>query len=192
MGITKVITLERMDDPIKKLLSEEKWEDAFGLIVKEYSKPLYFQARNILGDHQEADDALQNAFIKIWSALPKFKSDSKVYTWAYRIVTNQSLDQLRKIKRRGQSVSLEDHTLESETGDVFFDEDQAYASLVKAVENLPEKQKLVFTMKYFQELTFAEIAEILGGSIGGLKASYHHAVKKLKTNLSLALNDAEE
>lgn len=181
-----------MDDQIKKLLAEENWEAAFGLIVKEYAKPLYFQARNILGDHDEADDAVQNAFIKIWSALPKFQADSKVYTWAYRIVTNQSLDQLRKLKRRGQSVAIEDHPLESAESDPFFDEDKAYKSLMTEVDNLPEKQKLVFTMKYFQELTFVEISEILGGSVGGLKASYHHAVKKLKTNLSLALNDTTD
>lgn len=173
---------------ILDFLKQKEFEKAFNAIVDVYSKPLYYQARSILLNHEEANDALQNAFVKIWKGLPKFNRDSKIYTWTYRIVTNQSLDQLRKLKAK--PTAQLDYVQEA-LSDSFFDGNEVHKKLLICVEELPEKQKLVFKMKYFQDMTFAEIASIIGGTEGGLKANYHHAVKKVKENISVQLNQFE-
>ncbi len=173
---------------ILNLIEQKQFEKAFNAIVDAYSKPLYFHARSIVLNHEEAHDALQNSFVKIWKGLTKFKGDSKIYTWTYRIVTNQSLDQLRKLKTH-TTTHLE--SVNEALSDPYFNGDDVHKNLLLVVEELPEKQRLVFKMKYFQDLTFAEIAEIIGGSEGGLKANYHHAVKKLKEKISIQLNPLE-
>lgn len=170
---------------ILEFINARNFEKAFNAIVDAYSKPLYFQARNILLEHEEANDALQNSFVKIWKNLPRFQGDSKVFTWTFRIVTNQSLDQLRKLKAKN-STPIE--YVNEALSDPYFNGDDLHKKLLNAVEELPEKQKLVFKMKYFQNMTFGQIAGIIGGSEGGLKANYHHAVKKIKENISTELN----
>jgi RNA polymerase sigma factor (sigma-70 family) len=155
---------------------------AFNLIVQRYQEKLYWHIRKILLSHEDTDDALQNTFIKVFEALPKFREDSSLFTWIYRIATNEALTYLKKRKNR-RLLSMEDmgtyleRTLES---DAYTDGDDLQMKLQKAVLRLPEKQRLVFNMKYFEEMKYEEMAEILGTSVGALKASYHHAVKKIE------------
>ena len=156
---------------------------AFNMMVRSYSKRLYTSIRKILINHQDTDDALQNTFLKIWKALPSFKQDAQLYTWMYRIAVNEALAILRKQKKYSSTdATLAIDSIENEP---YFDGDKAYASFLAAIAQLPEKQQLVFKMKYFEELKYNEISSILGGSEGSLKASYHHAVKKIKENLGL-------
>lgn len=154
----------------------------FNLIVRKHQEQLYFYARRIVISHELANDVLQNAFVKAWQKLSEFRGDAALFTWLYRIVTNEALTVLRKEKKR-LHISIEDlqqtlaNSLES---DVYYDGDEQRALLDKAVLTLPEKQRLVFTLKYFEEKKYHEISEILGTSEGALKASYHHAVKKIE------------
>lgn len=145
-------------------------------MLRTYSPKLYQVIRRIVITHEDTDDVLQNTFLKIWKALPKFKQDSALYSWMYRIATNEALGFLRKRKR---NLSLEHLQLVLQD-DPYFNGDEAYLKFMAAVEALPQKQKLVFKMKYFDALKYREIAVILGGSEGALKASYFHAVKKIE------------
>ena len=156
---------------------------AFNMMVRSYSERLYHSIRKILINHQDTDDALQNSFVKIWKALPSFKHDAQLYTWMYRIAVNEALALLRKQKKY-RSTDYSD-TLEKISNEPFFDGDKAYAAFLAAIAALPEKQQLVFKLKYFDELQYNEMAQMLGGSEGSLKASYHHAVKKIKEKLEL-------
>ena len=156
---------------------EGKKHYAFNLLVRTYSKKLYWVIRRIVLTHEDANDVLQNTFIKVWKALPDFKENSALYSWLYRIATNEALSHLKK-KKINYSNNLE--KLEGLKADPYFDGDDAYLEFLAAVESLPEKQRLVFKMKYFEKLKYKEIAEILGGSEGSLKASYFHAVKKIE------------
>ncbi|QKG80892.1 RNA polymerase sigma factor [Tenuifilum thalassicum] len=155
---------------------------AFNLLVRKYQERLYWHVRKIVISHDDADDVIQNTFIKVWNALESFREDSQLYTWLYRIATNEALTFLKK-KRTKFLLPLVDveqtlsRTLES---DPFFDGDETQLKLQKAILKLPEKQRIVFNMKYFEEMKYEEISEILGTSIGALKASYHHAVKKIE------------
>lgn len=156
-------------------------ERAFALLVKTYGKRLYAHIRGIVISHDDANDVLQNTFIKVFRHIDSFKGDSKLYTWLYRIATNESLTFLEQ-KSRKSGVSIEQlQVSEFETSglDNEMDGEAIAATLQKALLQLPAKQQLVFRMKYFDELTYEEIAEITGTTIGALKASYHHAVRKI-------------
>lgn len=173
------------DEEIIKLLEKpETSEQAFRAILKAYKEKIYYHVRKIVIDHDDADDVTQETFIKIWRNLDKFRGDSKLYTWLYRIATNESLTFLQK-KRRDMSVSIDDNEifiaqLESPKSDSYLDGDEIQIKLQKALLELTDKQRIVFNLKYFENLKYEEIAEITDTSVGGLKATYHFAVKKIE------------
>ncbi|MFV8332533.1 sigma-70 family RNA polymerase sigma factor [Flavobacterium sp.] len=167
---------------INRLLNPKTQNQAFQQLLRDYQRPLYNHVRSIVLNHDDADDVLQNVFIKIFQNLKNFKGESKLFSWMYRIATNESLTFLKqKSKNSGiSSETLQNKTIDNLEADVFFDGNEIQIKLQKAIALLPEKQQLVFKMKYFQELKYEEISEILGTSVGGLKASYHLAVKKIE------------
>lgn len=171
---------------IKRLLNPKTQNQAFQRLISDYQRPLYNHVRNIVLNHDDTDDVLQNTFIKIFRHLKNFNGDSKIFSWIYRIATNEALTFLKqKSKLSGiSSETLQNKTLDNLEADVFFDGNEIQLKLQKAVALLPEKQQLIFKMKYFEELKYEEISEILGTSVGGLKASYHIAVKKIETYVS--------
>lgn len=160
----------------------EKRNYAFNLIVRKYQEKLYWHIRKIVIKHDDADDILQNTFIKVWKGLDRFRADSKLYTWLYRIATNESLTFLKqqKTKYLMPIVDYEHHLKETLESDEYFNGDEIQRKLQKAILDLPEKQRVVFNMKYFDEMKYDDMAEILKTSVGALKASYHHAVKKIE------------
>ena len=168
---------------IQELLNPKTQNEAFQKLLSVYQKPLYNHIRNIVLNHDDADDVLQNTFIKVFQYLKSFKGESKLFSWMYRIATNEALTFLNlKAKVNGVSTAtLQNKAIDNLQADVFFDGNEIQLKLQKAIANLPEKQQLVFKMKYFEELKYEEISEILGTSVGALKASYHHAVKKIET-----------
>ncbi|HAN17717.1 MAG: RNA polymerase subunit sigma [Bacteroidetes bacterium GWC2_33_15] len=155
---------------------------AFNLIVRKYQQKLYWHIRKIVIKHDDADDILQNTFIKVWKGLDGFREDSKLYTWLYRIATNESLTFLKQQKTKYllPLVDYENQLKETLVSDQNFNGDEIQLKLQKAILGLPEKQRIVFNMKYFEEMKYEEMAEILSTSVGALKASYHHAVKKIE------------
>ena len=167
---------------IKQLLSTETQNIAFQKLLSDYQKPLYSHIRNIVLNHDDTDDVLQNTFVKVFQNLKNFKGESKLFSWMYRIATNEALTFLsQKAKLSGiSSEDLQNKTIANLKADLYFDGDEIQIKLQKAIVALPEKQQLVFKMKYFEELKYEEIADILGTSVGALKASYHHAVKKIE------------
>ncbi|MCV9932993.1 sigma-70 family RNA polymerase sigma factor [Flavobacterium sp. LS1R47] len=171
---------------IQELLNPKTQNIAFQKLVSDYQKPLYNHIRNIVLDHDDAHDVLQNTFVKVFRYLNKFKGDSKLFSWIYRIATNEALTFLnQKAKLSGiTSEALQNKTIDNLQADTYFDGNEIQLKLQKAIVTLPEKQQLVFKMKYFEELKYEEIAEILGTSVGALKASYHHAVKKIEAYLT--------
>ena len=167
---------------IESLLNPKTQNQAFQKLLLTYQKPLYFHIRNIVLDHDDTDDVLQNTFIKIFQNLKNFKGDSKLYSWMYRIATNESLTFIKQ-KANKNKVSTEElntKIIDNLAADVYFEGDEIQIKLQKAIALLPTKQQLVFKMKYFEELKYEEIAFILDTSVGALKASYHHAVKKIE------------
>jgi len=175
------ILLKRLQDP--KLIKQ-----AFGELVPLYKERLYWHIRNMVKDHDDTDDILQNTFIKIYQNIANFKGDSLLYSWMYRIATNEAITFLNSKAKKIHlsSQDLQDKLIENLESDVYFEGDEIQLKLQKAIAKLPQKQQQVFNMKYFEELKYKEISEILGTSEGALKASYHIAVKKiedfLKTN----------
>lgn len=170
---------------VEQLQSPNTQAQAFELLVNTYKERLYWHIRRIVLDHDDTDDVLQNTFIKVFNNINGFKGDSKLYSWMYRIATNEALSFL-KIKTRKLGVSdseTQERMIENLEADVYFDGDYIQLALQKAIATLPERQKLVFNMKYYQELKYEEISEILETSVGALKASYHIAVKKLESFL---------
>ena len=173
---------------IQTLLHPKTQSAAFRELLQWYQKPLYYHVRNIVLNHDDADDVLQNTFIKVFQNLKNFKGDSKLFSWMYRIATNEALTFIKqRAKKQGiSSKEVQQKALANLPGDVWFDGNEIQLKLQNAIAILPNKQQLVFKMKYFQELKYEEIAEITGTSVGALKASYFHAVKKiedyLKTN----------
>jgi len=167
---------------IAQLLDPKTQNEAFKKLLADYQKPLYSHIRNIVLNHDDADDVLQNTFVKVFQFLKNFKGESKLFSWMYRIATNEALTFLnQKAKLSGlTSEALQNKTIDNLKADTYFDGDDIQIKLHKAIITLPEKQQLVFKMKYFQELKYEEIAEIVGTSVGALKASYHHAVKKIE------------
>jgi RNA polymerase sigma-70 factor (ECF subfamily) len=159
--------------------------EAFARIVKEYSEQLYWQIRRLVLTHDDANDILQNTFIKAWTNIEYFRGDAKMSTWLYRIALNECLTFLNK-QRASQQLSIDEaetemmNQLESDT---YFDGDETQKIFLQAVKQLPDKQQMIFNLKYFNEMKYEEISEILGTSIGALKASYHHAVKKIESFL---------
>lgn len=169
---------------------ELKRHDAFSQLIKKYQQKIYWHIRKMVIDHDDADDVVQETFIKVWQGLQNFRSDSQLYTWIYRIATNESLNFLQK-KRRQNHVPLENddsldllNTLESSISQDYISGDEIQIKLQKALLQLPDKQRLVFNMKYYDDMKYEEISEITGTSVGALKASYHLAVKKIEENLS--------
>jgi len=172
------------DEPkfIKELLDPKTQNKAFELLIKRYQKPLYNHVRNIILDHDDTHDVLQNIFIKIFNHLKGFKGDSKLFTWIYRIATNEAITFINQ-KAKKQNISteaLQNNIINNLITDVYFDSDEIQLKLQKAISLLPEKQQLVFKMKYFEDIKYEHLSEILETSVGGLKASYHHAVKKIE------------
>lgn len=167
---------------IQELLNPKTQNKAFQKLLIDYQKPLYNHIRNIVLNHNDADDVLQNTFIKVFQHLKKFKGESKLFSWMYRIATNEALTFLNQKAKKNEisSETLQNKTIDNLKADVYFDGNEIQIKLQKAVVLLPEKQQLVFKMKYFEELKYEEISEILGTSVGALKASYHHAVKKIE------------
>lgn len=155
---------------------------AFEVLVDTYKQRLYWHIRRIVLNHDDADDVLQNTFIKVYKNIEGFKGESKLYSWIYRIATNEALTLLKSNARKLDigTGELQDIMLNNLEADVYFEGDQIQLKLLEAIATLPEKQKLVFNMKYFEELKYTEISEILETSVGGLKASYHLAVKKIE------------
>jgi RNA polymerase sigma-70 factor (ECF subfamily) len=159
----------------------EKTEMVFRWILNEYKSRLYWLIRRMVIQHDDADDVLQNVFIKIWQNLSKFRGDSDLYTWVYRIGVNESLAFLKKKKR--QSIGMSEYGAflsEQLQADSWFDGTEAQKKLQIAILKLPEQQRLVFNMRYFEELKYQDMAAILEKSEGALKANYHHAVKKIE------------
>lgn len=172
---------------IKRLQDPATQQAAFAELLKVYSEQLYWQIRKIVLSHDDANDVLQNTFIKVWTSIDNFRGDSKLSTWLYRIAINESITFLSKMRAQN-NVSIDDadtflmNKLES---DEYFDGDEAQLKLQKAILTLPEKQRIVFNLKYFDEMKYEEMSEVLETSVGALKASYHHAVKKIEEFLSL-------
>lgn len=161
---------------------DETRHKAFELILKKYQQRLYWHIRKIVIQHDDADDVLQNTFIKIWKGLDGFKEDSQLFTWLYRIATNEALMFLRQAeKRRTDSIHpIEYQLARSLENDPYFNGDKIQLRLQQAILSLPEKQRIVFNMRYFEEMPYEEMAGILDTSVGALKASYHHAAKKIE------------
>ena len=167
---------------IQELLNPKTQNQAFEILLNNFQKPLYSHIRNIVLNHDDTDDVLQNTFVKVFQNLNKFKGESKLFSWVYRIATNEALTFLnQKAKLNGvSSETLQNKTIDNLKADVYFDGNEIQIKLQRAIAVLPEKQQLVFKMKYFDELKYEEISEILGTSVGALKASYHLAVKKIE------------
>ena len=175
------------DDPqlVERLRDPARCREAFGEVIGRYSEPLYWLIRRMVNSHDDANDLLQNTFMKAWQALENFRGDARLSTWLYKIAVNESITHLDRERRRA-GVSLDDeasalvHTIEA---DEWIDGDELSVKLRKAVATLPEKQRLVFNMKYFDDMKYERMSEILGTSVGALKASYHLAVKKIEQYL---------
>ncbi|HWR75164.1 MAG TPA: RNA polymerase sigma factor [Bacteroidales bacterium] len=169
------------EDDIKKLLNTDA-EKAFRLIVERYGQKLYWHIRRLVIIHDDADDALQNTFVNAWKNLGAFRNESSILTWLWSIATNEALTLIRK-REKNRGVSLDDLDsifANSIEGSTYFDGEEASFKLQNAILRLPEKQRTVFNMKYFGDMTYEEMSEVLGTSEGALKASYHHAVKKIE------------
>jgi RNA polymerase sigma-70 factor (ECF subfamily) len=173
------------DKEIICLYNSGQRELAFNQIVKNYSERLYLHLRRFVYSHDDADDLAQEVFIKIWAALPSFRGDAQLFTWLYRIATNEALNFLRKQKLRNifSLDSSESILIKKLEQDAYFNGDKLQTELQKAIIKLPEKQRIVFNLRYFDEMKYEDISEITGTSVGALKASYHHAYNKIKETL---------
>jgi RNA polymerase sigma-70 factor (ECF subfamily) len=171
---------------IKKLKSKKTVDSAFRELVTLYKERLYWHIRNIVKSHDDADDVLQNTFIKIYKNIDSFKGDSKLFSWMYRIATNEAITLINKNAKRLQVTNeeIQDIAIKNLAADVYFEGEEIQLKLQKAIATLPQKQQLVFNMKYFEALKFKDISEILETSEGALKASYHIAVKKIEDYLT--------
>ncbi len=171
---------------IENLSEEAKRQDAFRSLVKKYKERLYWHVRKIVMNHDDADDILQNTFLKVWRNIDSFRADSGLYTWLYRIATNESLTFLQQKKKKtfwGTDEEINEYLLENLQTDPYFDGDDIQQKLQEAITTLPEKQRIVFNMRYFDDIKYQDMEKILETSEGALKASYHHAVKKIEEHL---------
>lgn len=167
---------------IAKLLQPKTRDGAFRELIAQYSRPLYSHIRNIVLNHDDTDDVLQNTFIKVFNNLKNFKGESKLFSWMYRIATNEALTFIsQRAKKSGISnEEVQQKAIEKLKADIYFEGEDIQLKLQKAIALLPEKQQLVFKMRYFEELKYEDISDILGTSVGALKASYHIAAKKIE------------
>lgn len=170
---------------IEELLNPKTQDIAFRKLVREFQKPLYNHIRTIVINHDDTDDVLQNTFIKVFRNLNNFKGESKLFSWMYRIATNESLTFIQQRAKSSKITSEEylQQKVEKLPADVYFDGDEIQLKLQKAIAKLPEKQQLVFKLRYFEEIKYEELSLILETSVGSLKASYHIAVKKIEEYL---------
>ena len=173
------------DQQILDLYRSGQTQAAFNEIVKAYSERLYWHVRSLVCSHEDTDDLMQEIFVKVWSSLPDFRGDSQLYTWLYRIATNEALNFLGKQKVRAslKFESLSENLERKIEDDPYFNGNEAQMLLTKAIAGLPQKQKAVFCMRYYQEMSYEEISEVMGTSVGALKASYHFAYEKIKKEL---------
>ena len=170
---------------LSKFQNEKTRNEAFNLLLNKYQQKIYWHVRRMVIDHDDADDLVQDVFIKVWKNLPGFRSDAQLYTWMYRIATNECITFLNK-KKQKNNVPLDevDYELADNFGEsTQFTGDQIQRKLQQALLTLPEKQKLVFNMKYYDDMKYEEISQVLGTSVGALKASFHLAVKKIEAYL---------
>jgi len=178
--------MEQADRHILDGLKDEKTRNlAFQTLVKTYQERLYWHIRKLVLTHDDADDILQNTFLKVWRNLDSFREESGLYTWLYRIATNESLTFINSTKKRSL-IPMNDTSeflLNNMVSDEFFEGDEIQVKLQEAILTLPEKQRVVFNLKYFEEMKYEEMSEILETSVGALKASFHHAVKKIEEYL---------
>lgn len=190
--ITDSVIINRMegvkDEYIIHLFYQERREqEAFRLLMNKYEERLYWHVRKILISHEDTDDILQNVFVKIWQGLKEFRYESKLYTWMYRIATNEALNFLNEKRRKvyGNSDEISDfleNTLES---DPYFSGDDIQKELQRAILTLSDRQRVIFNMKYFDDMPYEEIAQVLDVAVGTLKATYHNAVKKIEASLKI-------
>ncbi len=178
--------MTKEEELVKQLQSNTYKEKAFKVLISLYKERLYWHIRNIVKSHEDADDVLQNTFIKIYKSINNFKGNSKLFSWMYRIATNEAITLINKNAKRLQVTNedLINLAIENLTSDIYFNGDDIQLKLQKAINTLPEKQQLVFNMKYFQDIKYKDMAEILETSEGALKASYHIAVKKIEAYLT--------
>jgi len=170
---------------IDLLKNKSTKEIAFKKLIKDYKEKLYWHIRKIVLDHDDANDVIQNTFMKVYLKIDTFNENSKIFTWMYRIATNEAINFIN-IKSRKMGVKNTDWIEAKASGlfaDSYFDGNEASIKLQKEISKLPERQRLVFNMKYFDKMKYEKISEILNTSIGSLKASYHHAVRKIQINL---------
>lgn len=163
---------ERLRDPQSR-------RQAFAELLDQFSEPLYWQIRRMVGSHDDANDLLQNTFMKAWMAMDDFRGDAKLTTWLHKIALNEALSHLEKQKHRA-AQSLDDEGARQVVADEYFDGQQAHTLFRNAIDTLPAKQRMVFNMKYFDDMKYEQIAEITGTTVGALKATYHFAVKKIE------------
>lgn len=167
---------------VERLRQPQTCREAFNEVMRLYSEPLYWQVRRMVESHDDANDILQNTFLKAWQSVEGFRGDAKLSTWLYKIALNEAITFLARERKR-MNLSLDDqesHLVNLIESDEYVDGDALALKLRKAVATLPEKQRLVFNMKYYDEMKYEQISEILGTSVGALKASYHLAVKKIE------------
>jgi RNA polymerase sigma-70 factor (ECF subfamily) len=169
-------------DIIEKILNPNTKNYGFNILMETYQEKVYWLIRRMVVSHDESSDISQEVFVKVWKNLSKFKGESKLYTWIFRIATNEALTHLRKKKRRFfiPIVDVEHELASTLESDSHYSGDEIEMKLQKAILTLPEKQRLVFNMKYFEEMKYKDMSEVLEVSVGGLKAQYHHAVKKIE------------
>lgn len=170
---------------LSKFQDEKTRNEAFNLLLKKYQQKIYWHIRRMVVDHDDADDLVQDVFIKVWKNLLGFRNDAQLYTWMYRIASNECITFLNK-KKQKNNVPLDDVAYElakSLADSSYFNGDQAQRKLQEALLTLPEKQRLVFNMKYYDDMKYEEISDVLGTSVGALKASFHLAVKKIEAFL---------
>lgn len=184
-NLKTAIQMTQTDD--KELLLQFKEpatkERAYTYIIKKYQEKLYWHIRRMVVEHEDANDVLQNMFIKVWKGLENFREDSQLYTWLYRIATNESLSFIEQQKRRASvsiDGSVETGLMNSIKADKHFDPNRLEWKLQVAIQGLPEKQRVVFNLRYYDEMPYEEMSKVLETSTGALKASYHHAVKKIE------------
>lgn len=159
---------------------------AFQTLMRAYGEQMYWQIRKLVASHDDANDLLQNAFIKAWNNIDHFRGDARLSTWLHKIAINESINFLNRERRRNNLSEGDEDSflLERIEADPYFDGDELHKELLKAIATLPEKQRIVFNMRYFDEMKYEDISDILGTSVGALKASYHHAMKKIEAAIS--------
>jgi len=175
---------------IQLCLHADTREKGYRQLVAEYSKKIYWHIRRMVTDHDDANDIVQNVFIKVWKGLPNFREDSKLYTWLYRIASNEAITFMQDKYRRSREALDSDQSLplESMQSDVWLDSEHAMQLLQGAINSLPDRQKQVFILRYYDELKYEDMEEMLGTSAGALKASFHHAIKKIEQFVRNGLN----